>query len=332
MVQQSIPRIVISPGEPAGIGPDLVIALANDAWPAELVVIADRELLAGRAAQLGISVDIQPFSSQHTTEANRPGQIKLLHEALATRAVPGQLDAANADYVLTWLRRAVAGCMQHEFTAMLTGPVQKSVINQAGIPFTGHTEFLAEQTTSKQPVMLLVSGELRVALLTTHLALRDVPEQVTADRIQSTLRTLHEGLRLQFGIDAPRIIVLGLNPHAGESGHLGSEEHDVIEPALTQLRAEGMHLIGPMPADTAFTPNHLAGADAVLAMYHDQGLPVLKHHGFGKSVNVTLGLPIIRTSVDHGTALDLAATGLANPGSMRAALQLAIDIQARQAT
>ena len=329
---QHIPRIAISPGEPAGIGPDLVIALTREPWPAELVVIADPEMLKVRADQLGTSIDIQPFSAKHAPQANPVGQIKLLPEALATDVVPGQLDSANADYVLACLRRAVAGCMQHEFAAMLTGPVQKSIINQAGIPFTGHTEFLAEQTATRQPVMLLVSGELRVALLTTHLALREVPERVTAERIQSTLRTLHDGLRRHFGISEPRIIVLGLNPHAGESGHMGSEEQDIIEPALANLREQGMQLTGPMPADTAFTPDHLSAADAVLAMYHDQGLPVLKHHGFGRSVNVTLGLPIIRTSVDHGTALDLAATGRANPGSMRAALQLAIEIQTRQET
>lgn len=329
---QHIPRIAISPGEPAGIGPDLVIALTREPWPAELVVIADPEMLKVRADQLGTSIDIQPFSAKHAPQANPVGQIKLLPEALATDVVPGQLDSANADYVLACLRRAVAGCMQHEFAAMLTGPVQKSIINQAGIPFTGHTEFLAKQTATRQPVMLLVSGELRVALLTTHLALREVPERVTAERLQSTLRTLHDGLRRHFGISEPRIIVLGLNPHAGESGHMGSEEQDIIEPALANLREQGMQLTGPMPADTAFTPDHLSAADAVLAMYHDQGLPVLKHHGFGRSVNVTLGLPIIRTSVDHGTALDLAATGRANPGSMRAALQLAIEIQTRQET
>jgi len=331
-VVQHIPRIAISPGEPAGIGPDLVIALTREPWPAELVVIADPEMLKVRADQLGTSIDIQPFSAKHAPQANPVGQIKLLPEDLATDVVPGQLDSANADYVLACLRRAVAGCMQHEFAAMLTGPVQKSIINQAGIPFTGHTEFLAEQTATRQPVMLLVSGELRVALLTTHLALREVPERVTAERIQSTLRTLHDGLRRHFGISEPRIIVLGLNPHAGESGHMGSEEQDIIEPALANLREQGMQLTGPIPADTAFTPDRLSAADAVLAMYHDQGLPVLKHHGFGRSVNVTLGLPIIRTSVDHGTALDLAATGRANPGSMRAALQLAIEILTHQKT
>ena len=332
MVQQTIPRIAISPGEPAGIGPDLVIALARDPWPAELVVIADPEMLKSRADQIGMSIDIQPFAASRPPRAHAAGRIKLLPEKPAADVVPGHLNSANADYVLACLRRAVTGCMQHEFAAMLTGPVQKSVINQAGIPFSGHTEFLAEQTGTQQPVMLLVSGELRVALLTTHLPLRDVPAAVTAERLRSTLQILHDGLLQNFGISMPRIIVLGLNPHAGESGHMGSEEQEVIEPTLANLRAQGMQLTGPMPADTAFTPDHLSAADAVLAMYHDQGLPVLKHHGFGRSVNVTLGLPIIRTSVDHGTALDLAATGRANPGSMRAALQLAIEMHTRMQT
>ena len=332
MVQKAIPRIALTPGEPAGIGPDLAIALAMEPWPAELVVIADPEMLRVRAGQLGTPIDVQPFNGQLAPQPNPPGRIKVLAEKLATTTVPGQPDSANALYVLACLRRAIAGCMQQKFSAMLTGPVQKSVINQAGIPFTGHTEFLAEQTGVQQPVMLLVSGDLRVALLTTHLALREVPEQITAERIQSTLRTLHDDLQQRFGIGEPRIMVLGLNPHAGEAGYLGSEEQKIIEPALAHLRAQGMQLTGPIPADTAFTADHLSAADAVLAMYHDQGLPVLKHQGFGNSVNVTLGLPIIRTSVDHGTALDLAGTGRANPGSMRAALQLAIEIQTRLET
>jgi 4-hydroxythreonine-4-phosphate dehydrogenase len=307
-----------------------VIALARDPWPAELVIIADPEMLKNRAEHIGMSIDIQPYAAGRPPQAHAPGQITSLPEKLAADVVPGHLNSANADYVLACLRRAVTGCMQHEFAAMLTGPVQKSVINQAGIPFSGHTEFLAEQTGTQHPVMLLVCGELRVALLTTHLPLRDVPAEVTAERLRSTLRILHDGLLQKFGISTPRIIVLGLNPHAGESGHMGSEEQDIIEPTLANLRAQGMRLTGPMPADTAFTPDHLSTADAVLAMYHDQGLPVLKHHGFGRSVNVTLGLPIIRTSVDHGTALGLAATGRADPGSIRAALQLAIEIQTRR--
>ena len=231
--------------------------------------------------------------------------------------------------MLASLDRAADGCVGGQFDAMVTGPVQKSIINLAGVAFTGHTEYLAEQTSAPQPVMLLVSGTLRVALLTTHLALRDVPDQITAERIRTTLQTLHNGLRNHFGIGAPRISVLGLNPHAGESGHLGTEELEVITPALANLRDEGMEVYGPVPADTAFTPGHLASTDAVLAMYHDQGLPVLKHHGFGQAVNVTLGLPIIRTSVDHGTALDLAGSGRADTGSLRAALNLAIEMQAR---
>ena len=330
MVPKTAPRIAITPGEPAGIGPDLVIALALQPWPVELVVIADPEMLAARADQLGASIEIRLLTDDHSPQPSPAGQIKVLRENLAADVKPGQLDSANAGYVLACLRRAANGCLQHEFSAMVTGPVQKSVINQAGISFTGHTEYLAEQTSAQQPVMLLVSGELRVALLTTHLALRDVPETITVERIQSTLRTLYDGLRRCFGINSPRISVLGLNPHAGESGHLGSEEQEIIAPALRSMRAEGMQLIGPIPADTAFTADHLKSADAVLAMFHDQGLPVLKHHGFGQSVNVTLGLPIIRTSVDHGTALDLAGSGRAKPGSMIAALRLAIEIQSRR--
>jgi len=212
---------------------------------------------------------------------------------------------------------------------MVTGPVDKSLINDAGMSFSGHTEYLAELTGTTQPVMLLVAGDLRVALVTTHLALRDVPAQISEQRLRQALKTLDNGLQQFFGLPAPRITVLGLNPHAGESGYLGTEEQEIIEPVMESLRAEGMHLVGPLPADTAFTPPNLARCDAVLTMYHDQGLPVLKHKGFGEAVNVTLGLPVIRTSVDHGTAPDLAGTGRANPGSMRAALQLAIEMAAR---
>ena len=254
----------------------------------------------------------------------------MLHEALAADVVPGQLDVENAGYVLACLKNAVNGCVENQFSALVTGPVQKSVINEAGIPFSGHTEFLAEQTASARPVMLLVADTLRVALLTTHLPLREVPNAITAARIDSTLRTLDDGLRTYFGLEAPRISVLGLNPHAGESGHLGEEERFIIEPALDALRDSGLNVTGPVPADTAFTREHLETTDAVLAMYHDQGLPVLKHHGFGRGVNVTLGLPIVRTSVDHGTALELAGTGNADTGSMMAAVELAIDIASRQ--
>jgi 4-hydroxythreonine-4-phosphate dehydrogenase len=247
-------------------------------------------------------------------------------------AVAGRPDAANSGYVLATIERAAAGCLSSEFDAMVTGPVQKSVINEIGIPFSGHTEFLAELTGSTQPVMLLVAGDLRVALLTTHLPLREVADAITAPRIAAVIRVLAADLARLFGIRAPKIAVLGLNPHAGEGGHLGTEEREIIEPALAALRAEGIALIGPVAADTAFTPEKLRQYDAILAMYHDQGLPVLKHVGFSRAVNVTLGLPIIRTSVDHGTALDIAGTGRADDGSLRAALSLAIEFASRRAS
>lgn len=329
MIQPIVHRIAITPGEPAGIGPDLALSLGSKPWPVELVVIADPNMLAARADLLGVSIDIEEWKGDRPPEPSRAGKISVLAEDLDAAALPGRPDPANSGYVLNCLRRAADGCLQRHFTAMVTGPVQKSAINQAGIAFTGHTEFLAEHTAAEQPVMLLVSGDFRVALLTTHLSLRDVPDVVTAPHLQSTLKILHEGLVQRFGIARPRITVLGLNPHAGEAGNLGNEERDIITPTLDGLRTGGMQLSGPLPADTAFTPDHLQTADAVLAMYHDQGLPVLKHSGFGRSVNVTLGLPIVRTSVDHGTALDLAGSGRANTGSMFAALELAIEMQAR---
>ena len=325
-----VPRIAVTTGEPAGIGPDIVIEIAAEAWPAEIVVIADPGLLSDRARSLGKQIEIQSFDESAEPTPAEAGRIIVAAEDIAVKAVPGRLEPANATYVLGTLRRACTGCLQGLFSAMVTGPVQKGLINEAGIPFSGHTEYLAELTDTRQPVMLLVADGLRVALVTTHVALRDVPAHITPQRIRQVAETLHAGLQDFFGIDEARIIVLGLNPHAGEAGNLGTEERDIIGPAIDALRSAGMDLTGPLPADTAFTPAHLAGADAVLAMYHDQGLPVLKHKGFGRSVNVTLGLPIVRTSVDHGTALDLAGTGRADPGSMKAALKLAIEIQARR--
>lgn len=327
-ILHEITRIAITPGEPAGIGPDIVLELAAEPWPAELVVIADLNLLADRAHSLGLTIDLQAFDGRAAPEPSRPGRLIVCAEPMAARVSAGHADPANATYVLETLERACAGCAHGEFTAMVTGPVNKSVIADAGIKFSGHTEYLAAQTNTPQPVMLLVAGDLRVALVTTHLALRDVPASIDEPRIRRILRVLDTGLKTHFGIEAPRIIVLGLNPHAGESGHLGSEEREIIEPALEALRSDGMRLVGPLPADTAFTPAVLSGADAILAMYHDQGLPVLKNRGFGHAVNVTLGLPIIRTSVGHGTALGLAGTGRADAGSMRAAVRLAIDMQA----
>lgn len=325
----AIPRIAITSGEPAGIGPDLVLGLARQAWPVELVVFADARLLANRARALQQTVEIVEYSPGMPVAANA-GQVKVVHVPLAVPAAPGHLDTRNSAYVLELLKRACAGCRLGQFAAMVTAPVHKGVVNDAGIEFKGHTEFLADMTSSPQPVMLLVAGDLRVALATTHLALRDVPAAITRKRIETVVTVLDAGLRHGFGIRLPRIVVLGLNPHAGESGHLGREEIDEIRPAIQAQKARGIAVTGPMPADTAFVDRNLADVDAVLAMYHDQGLPVLKHHGFGKAVNVTLGLPIIRTSVDHGTALDLAGTGRADAGSLRAAIELAITMAHRE--
>ena len=325
-----VPRIALTAGEPAGIGPDLVAMLAAAGSPAEVVVIADPGLIASRARMLGIALDIVPYRHAAAPAPSPPGRLLVEARPLGTPVQAGRLAAANADYVLDTLRRAATGCLAGEFAAMVTAPVHKGVINDAGIAFSGHTEFLAALTGAAQPVMLLVAGTLRVALLTTHLPLRAVPDAITGERIESVVRVLDAGLRTGFGIARPRIAVLGLNPHAGESGHLGSEEREVIEPALVRLRAAGLPISGPLPADSAFTPGALAYCDAVLAMYHDQGLPVLKHAGFGHAVNVTLGLPIVRTSVDHGTALELAGTGRADAGSLHAALGLAADIARRR--
>lgn len=325
----TIPRIAVTAGEPSGIGPDVVIALADRAWPVEVVVIADPGLLADRASQMNRQIEIIPYGANEDTAESRPGRLIVAEEPLRATCAAGRLDATNARYVIATLNRASDGCLRGEFSAMATAPVNKGIINDAGLAFSGHTEFLAEKTGASQPVMLLVAGSLRVALVTTHLALRDVPDAISSDLIRHVFELLHAGLISRFGIESPRIAVLGLNPHAGESGHLGKEEIEVIEPALEGLRASGYSPVGPLPADTAFTPDHLSRVDAVLAMYHDQGLPVLKAQGFGNAVNVTLGLPIIRTSVDHGTALDLAGTGLADPRSMHAALELAIEMSGR---
>jgi 4-hydroxythreonine-4-phosphate dehydrogenase len=328
-VTAKLTRIALTPGEPAGIGPELALALAQRDWPVQLVAIADRQLLASRAAMLGIRVALTDYDPAADAQPSRAGQLTVCPQALAATSRPGRLDPRNAAYVLASLDRAADGCRQCEFAAMVTGPVHKGTINDAGVAFTGHTEYLAAHCRAPLPVMLLVAGELRVALVTTHLPLRAVPDRITAERIVSTARILDAGLRRGFGLDAPRIMVLGLNPHAGESGHLGTEEQEIIEPAIAELEAAGLDVTGPLPADTAFTPPMLAKADAVLAMYHDQGLTVLKHRGFGKAVNVTLGLPIVRTSVDHGTALELAGRGQADAGSLVAALELAIRISTR---
>jgi 4-hydroxythreonine-4-phosphate dehydrogenase len=317
------PVLAITAGEPAGIGPDLVLRLPELALPARLVIIADKTLLQARAARLQLDVALHDYQPQ--SPAPDSG-LEVLHVPLARPAVAGQLDAANAAYVLATLDAAIDGCVRGDFAAMVTAPVHKGVINDAGVAFSGHTEYLAERTATPLVVMMLAGAGMRVALATTHLPLRAVPDAITQDSLSAVLRILHADLVHKFGIAAPRILVAGLNPHAGEGGHMGREEIEVIEPVLTALRAEGMQLIGPLPADTLFNPDKLASADAVLAMYHDQGLPVLKHASFGAGINITLGLPIIRTSVDHGTALDLAGSGRADPGSLFEACLLACQL------
>jgi 4-hydroxythreonine-4-phosphate dehydrogenase len=315
----------VTAGEPAGIGPDLCLRLASEPLPARPVVIADRELLARRADRLGLAVNLRNFDFGEPARCER-GELLVLHVPLKTAAAPGQLDPANSAYVIRTLEIAADACVRGDFAAMTTAPVHKAVINDAGIPFTGHTEFLAERTGTPRVVMMLVGGGMRVALATTHLALRDVADAITRESLKETLLILRRDLIRRFGVREPRVLVAGLNPHAGESGHLGREEIDVIQPVIAALRAAGHDLVGPLPADTLFHPERLREADAVLAMYHDQGLPVLKHASFGGGVNVTLGLPIVRTSVDHGTALDLAGTGRADVGSLLAALALAAEL------
>jgi len=318
-------RIAITAGEPAGIGPDLVVMAARRACTAERVVIGNADLLRARAEAIGAELDLRPFDAAAKARAQGPGELLVQDLPLDAAVTAGRLDPVNAGHVLAMLETAADGCLDGRFAAMVTAPVHKGVINEAGIPFSGHTEFLGDRAGG-QPVMLLVAGDLRVALVTTHLPLRRVADAITAARIEEVAFILDRDLRQRFGIEHPRITVLGLNPHAGEGGHLGTEEREIIGPALDRLREGGLTLSGPLPADTAFTTAHLERCDAVMAMYHDQGLPVLKHAGFGGAVNVTLGLPFIRTSVDHGTALDLAATGRADPGSLIAAIDLACHL------
>lgn len=311
------PIIAVTSGEPAGIGPELCLRLADFPGDAQPVILGDQDLLAARAQVLGLPVRLTPFSPDFPVDR---GSLPVIHLPLAAPAEAGKLDARNGRYVLDLLDRALAGCRSGEFAAMATAPVHKGVINQAGVHFTGHTEYLAEKTETPLVVMMLAGdtprGPLRVALATTHLPLKEVSAAITPDVLVRTLRILHADLRGKYGIAQPRILVAGLNPHAGEGGYLGMEEIEVITPVLDQLRGEGMLLSGPHPADTMFTPPVLSGGDAVLAMFHDQGLTALKYATFGQGINVTLGLPIIRTSVDHGTALELAGTGKADPGSL----------------
>ena len=321
-----IPRIVITSGEPAGVGPDACVSLAQRDWEADLVVAADVDVLAATAESLGLPLTLERYDATRLPKPHRRGILQVMHVPTRCPVVPGHPDVRNAAYVIEMLDRACDGCTNGEFAAMVTAPVQKSTLLDAGYRFSGHTEYLAERTRAALPVMLLINDQLRVALVTTHLALSDVPRAITRDRLRSTLHIVNMELERHFSLQPPRIAVLGLNPHAGEGGHLGREELDIIEPVMAELTAEGMNLQGPVPADTAFTPRFLKTVDVIVAMYHDQGLPVIKHVGFGNAVNMTLGLPILRTSVDHGTALTLARSGKADTGSLSAAVALAIDL------
>lgn len=325
----SLPVIAVTSGEPGGIGPELCLRLQARKFQARIVVLADRALLEQRARLLGGRVDLVDYRPQTATGAG----VELLHCPLAVPAMPGALDPANAPYVLALLDRALAGCRTGEFAAMVTAPVHKGIINQAGIPFSGHTEYLAAKTATPRVVMMLAGdtpqGPLRVALATTHLPLRAVADAIDATMLEETLRIVHADMRRKYGITSPRILVAGLNPHAGEDGYLGREEIDTMAPVLARLRAEGMQLTGPLPADTMFTPPILIQGDCVLAMYHDQGLTALKYATFGNGINVTLGLPVIRTSVDHGTALAIAGKGTADPGSLFEAVNEAIRMVSR---
>jgi 4-hydroxythreonine-4-phosphate dehydrogenase len=324
-MMQPLPVLAITSGEPAGIGPDLCLQIAQQEHSNKLVVLADKSLLEQRASQLGLNVQLHDYTAEQTHPLPA-GHLCVLHIPLNQAVQAGNLNPANSPYVLNLLRRVMQDCQSGEFGGLVTAPVHKGIINDAGISFTGHTEFFAEQTHTAQVVMMLAGGGMRVALATTHLALREVPDAITATLLESVLRIIKHDLARRFGISSPRILVAGLNPHAGEGGYLGREEIDVIIPVLDKLRAEGFDVSAPLPADTLFTPQRLSKCDCVLAMYHDQGLPVLKHASFGHGVNITLGLPIIRTSVDHGTALELAGTGQADAGSLLEAIQVATQM------
>jgi 4-hydroxythreonine-4-phosphate dehydrogenase len=319
-------RLVITPGEPAGVGPDLVAALAQQDWPVELVVCADPALLLERARQLALPLTLRDYYPDRPALPQRASTLTVLPVTAPAAVIAGELNVTNSAYVVETLARACDGCLSGEFSALVTGPVNKGVINDGGVPFIGHTEFFAERSRCERVVMMLATEELRVALATTHLPLLAVPGAITQQSLFEVITILEHDLKTKFGIPQPQIYVCGLNPHAGEGGHMGREELDVIIPALDVLRSRGINLIGPLPADTLFQPKYLQHADAVLAMYHDQGLPVLKYQGFGRAVNITLGLPFIRTSVDHGTALELAGSGTADAGSFKTALNLAIKM------
>jgi len=323
--QKRISRIALTPGEPSGIGPDLCLMFLQNQLDCQIVIIADPELLESRAKLLSLPIRFSEFRPDEAPIIQEKGVCCILPVKMQIMSEAGKLDPLNSRYVLKTITRATKGCLQGFFDAMVTGPVHKAVINNAGFGFTGHTEFIAD-LTGGHPVMMLATPGLRVALVTTHLPLTKVSHAITQNSLRQVIQILYQGLQNQFNIKKPRILVCGLNPHAGENGHLGTEETEIIEPALKMLKKSGMDLQGPLPADTAFTPKYLQSADAVLAMYHDQGLPVLKHMGFGQAANITLGLPIIRTSVDHGTALELAGTGKTDVGSLEFAIKTALEI------
>ena len=329
-METQLPKIAIASGEPAGIGPDITLLCALNGYPAKLGIIADPEVLKQRKNALGLSVDIVEINASDQIPEHVPGTAHVIPIPSHSPVEAGNLNVDNSQYVVSCIDTAVDLCKSNEFDAMVTAPAHKGIINDAGIPFSGHTERIAERTDTEQPVMMLANSALRVCLVTTHLPLARVADHITQERIDHTIRVMHRDLIKLYGIDNPVIGVCGLNPHAGEGGHLGNEELDIICPALDRLRAEGFNLLGPLPADTAFTQQNLGKVDSILAMYHDQGLPVIKHSGFGEVVNITLGLPIIRTSVDHGTALDLAATGNANHSSMDSAIRLAMEFASNQ--
>jgi 4-hydroxythreonine-4-phosphate dehydrogenase len=323
-------RLAITPGEPAGIGPELLIQAVQNGCAQQLVAFADPKMLTERAKLLGLPLHLKPYDPNNPATSLLPGELYISAIYTDSEAKVGELNAANAPYVLACLDAAIAACQANECAGLVTGPVQKSIINDAGIDFSGHTEYLALKTHTDTVVMMLATDNLRVALATTHLPLRDVADAITAPLLQSVIDILNHDLCTKFGIKQPKILVCGLNPHAGEGGHLGNEESDIISPVIEQFKQQGMAISGPYPADTLFTEKYLSNADAVLAMYHDQGLPVLKHSGFGRAANITLGLPIIRTSVDHGTALDLAGKGIADKGSFEVALNCAAQMAERR--
>lgn len=327
-----VKRIAVTPGEPAGIGPDLVLAIAQYDWPVQIVVVGSLEMMQERAEQLGIEVKFVVYQEAEAAVPQKAGTLTIISVPLEESCIAGQLNPANGHYVVETLKIASEKNMSGEFDAVVTGPVHKGLINQAGIAFSGHTEYFAHQANCTDVVMMLATEGLRVALVTTHIPLAYVSKAITRERLQKVTQILHQDLITKFGIENPKIYVCGINPHAGEGGHLGREEIEVMNPALDELREQGMQLIGPLPADTIFHHKYLQDADAILAMYHDQGLPVIKYKGFGNSVNITLGLPFIRTSVDHGTAVDLAGSNQADPGSFMQAIKSAIELAHNQSS